>query len=1405
MKKNNPYEAFLQAVRGYLPKDRIYTDLLRRFAWGTDASFYRLVPQIVIRTENEDEVAWILTEAHARRLPVTFRAAGTSLSGQALSDSILVVAGKNWEKSTYNSDTTVTLQPGIVGAEVNRRLAPHGRKFGPDPASIGSSMVGGIVMNNASGMSCGTHANSDRCLISARMVLADGTVLDTASGASRSAFRQSHPELVAGIEKLRDEIRSDEALSERIRHKYSIKNVTGLNILPFITYSDPFDIIAHLLVGSEGTLAFLSEVRMTTLPVAPFKASAMIYFPSIRMAAEAVVAMRKEKITAAELLDIRSLIAVNDPHLDGYGLKGRVFRRNPDIPAANDPAAEENPMVRESRFRPFPAADRPEDIGLVDLSDLTAVLTQTEAETHEELLAQIARIQTVLAPFGVDVAFSEDPAVTAGYWAIRAGIFPAVGGLRKEGTTCLIEDVAFHIEDLPAATEDLSALLDRHGYDDSCIYGHALEGNFHFIINQSFATDADVRRYEAMIRDVAEMVVGKYDGSLKAEHGTGRNMAPFVRLEWGDKAFSVMQRVKALFDPDGILNPGVIFNDDPECFIKDFKALPVLRPDLPAGGIDDAVREAYHQINKCIECGFCEVNCVSCGFTLSSRTRIAVQREIARLRASLAAGTASGKTLGKVLGKVSGILSGIAAGKATNLDAGEGASLDADKATSFDSDKTANLDAGKAMSLDAGETTSPDADKVTGGHFDANVHSDSDMTAGTEMVTGEVSALAGDRIGDMADGGTFDGMDRATRKRWLQELERGYRYYGDETCAADGLCSTSCPMGINVAEMTHQLRRERISGLGNAAGELIANHFHGAKTAIRGVLHLASLGQALLGTQTMSTLGTALHKGLALPLWTPATPRAYNATRAISSPNTAQNGHELGGNELSCPKTAPNGHEHDGCDLSSPKTDQNGHDLAGSDLSSPKTAQNGHEHAGSAISCPNTAQNGHEHANSATSCRKTAQNGHEHAGNDISCPNTAQNGHEHAGSAISCPNTAQNGHEHAGSDLSCRKTAQNGHEHASSDLSSPNTAQNGHELAGSDISCRKTAQNGHETGRETTRPKVVYFPSCLNQMMGLPTALDKPLRASDLLSPEDPLQPASQPGARAASMPARQTAARAASMPAPQPNSRATSQPAILPRRPLAEETVDLLHKAGYEVIFPERMDSLCCGMIWESKGMPETADRKTAELEEALWRASAQGKYPVLCDQSPCLHRMRARIHRMKLYEPAEFIHDFLMDCLNFRPTDETVAVHVTCSTRLMGLGDKLIALARRCSTNVIVPEGVGCCGFAGDKGMTHPELNAYALRKLRAQVNPDAGAAGAATAGAGTASAAAGTSATAKTSTARTSTAAGTSATAKTSATAGYSNSRTCEIGLTTNSGIPYQSIVYLVNACTDSKDSL
>lgn len=1003
----NKHSQFLSAVRAFVPKTAVYTDGLRRFAWGTDAGFYRLVPKIVIRSSNEKEVSRILRAASKYDVPVTFRAAGTSLSGQSISDSVLVVAGKNWERYKVSEDgERITLEPGIIGSRVNAILKPYGRKFGPDPASIGSCMVGGIVMNNASGMSCGTHANSDRELESVRMVFADGSVLDTGDEASREAFRAGHPDFIKGIEDLRDEILADKELSDRIRYKYSIKNVTGLNIFPFVRFQDPFDIMAHLLVSSEGTLAFMSQVTMKTLPLPAKEASAMVYFGTIREAAEAVVALRKDidpaALDAAELLDKRSLASVDDPMLKDY----------PD-------------------------------------KDLTALLLRVTGAGQEDLDANVNRLTDVLRGFstlkGADgdaFIFSSDPAVAGKYWAIRSGIFPSVGGMRREGTTCLIEDIAFHIEDLPDATVDLSALLDRHGYDDSCIYGHALEGNFHFIINQSFDSEAEVRRYEAMIRDVAKMVVGKYDGSLKAEHGTGRNMAPFVKYEWGEKAFGVMQRVKELFDPHGLLNPGVIFNDDPECFLKNFKALPVLKPWADdSKAVEPELAEIYKKLNKCIECGFCEVNCLSCGFTLSSRTRIATQREITALR----------------------------------------------------------------------ELPDPTASEQTR----------------------------------------------------LRTLEKEYSYTGEQTCAGDGLCSTSCPMGINVADLTHQLRRVNMpeGSFGHGFWNFVAGHYAGVKSGLRGALRMATAGETVLGDLAMSGLCRWLHNAIRIPLWTPATPEAYNIPKSLRA-----------------------------------------------------------------------------------------------------LVSSAAFGHDGASTVYAATEPARLG----------------------------------------SLSKRPDSQTSEAATGMPTVCKVVYFPSCINQMMGLPKhhhAVDKPL----------------------------------------------------------VEEMVSLLGKAGYEVIFPENMSSLCCGTIWESKGMPEIADRKTAELEEALWQASEQGRYPVLCDQSPCLHRMKHKIKKMRLYEPAEFILGFLADRLDFHQTDTPVAIHLTCSMRLMHKTDKMLELARMCSTDVVVPEGVGCCGFAGDKGMTHPELNKYALRKLKDQVK---------------------------------------------GIPVGYSNSRTCEIGLATNSGIPYVSIAYLVNRCTTAK---
>lgn len=322
------YSGLLEQLRKIVPVNQIYTDELRTLGWGTDASFYHMVPRIVVRSSNDDEVAAVIKCCYERHIPFTFRAAGTSLSGQSVSDSVLIVAGKHWEKYRISEDhNTITMQPGLVGGRVNRILKAHHRILPPDPASINSAMIGGIVINNASGMSCGVHANSDHMMVSARIILADGTVLDTGSEQSRASFRKTHAEFLQQIERLRDEVRANAPLAERIRKKYSIKNVTGLNLRPLVAYDDPFDIIAHCMVGSEGTLAFLSEVTMKTLHQYPYHATAMVYFHKMVDGCRAIVELKKLKsdesdlkisaerqmVKCAEMLDYLSLASVDDP------------------------------------------------------------------------------------------------------------------------------------------------------------------------------------------------------------------------------------------------------------------------------------------------------------------------------------------------------------------------------------------------------------------------------------------------------------------------------------------------------------------------------------------------------------------------------------------------------------------------------------------------------------------------------------------------------------------------------------------------------------------------------------------------------------------------------------------------------------------------------------------------------------------------------------------------------------------------------------------------------------------------------------------------------------------------------------------------------------------------------------
>ncbi len=937
------YQRLYDQLKTLIPQDRLIHDDLRTLAYGTDASFYRYVPNLIVKVESEREVIATLQACRALGLAVTFRAAGTSLSGQACTDSVLMVLGdKGWHDHAIAEDhSEITLQAGLRGVQANRLLAPFGKKIGPDPASIDSAKIGGIVANNACGMASGVELNSQYTLKDIRIIFADGTVLDTRDEHSRQSFLSLKQDWVEGLTQLSERLKQNPALVEKIQRKYKIKNTTGYSVNALIEHDDPIRMIQHLIVGSEGTLAFISDVTFQTAEEPTTKATSLMLFPDITTMCEAVLILRQCPVQAAELIDRLAL---------------RTVENKPGVP------------------------DYIKTLG----PDVTALLVETAATDAAGLEANIAEIQAKLASIQMahDYHFTADPAEAAALWKVRKGIFPSACSERPVGTAVIIEDIAVPVESLGDCLLELQKLFSQYDYQNCVIWGHVFDGNVHFVLTPDFSNREEIEKYRTFMTEVVDLVVGRYDGSLKAEHGTGRNMAPFVEKEWGPEIYAVMREIKRLFDPDHILNPDVMISDDPDIFVKQFKPMP----------------GAHEIVDTCIECGFCERNCMSNDFTLSARQRIVIWREIAELRRS-----------------------------------------------------------------------APDAPR-------------------------------------------------------LKKLERMYDYYGNQTCAADGLCALSCPVEIDTGRLIKDLRARQTGGIGRFMAGQIGDHMERVTGTMRGTLGTVDRVHRLLGSTVMSSLARGARRLSfnRLPLWNPHMPSRAGAVR-------------------------PERAFYKGID------------------------------------------------------------------------------------------------------------------------------------------------------------RIVYFPACIARTMG-------PARKDD-------------------------------------------------PQLSLVHVTENLVRKAGYQIVYPEGLDKLCCGMAFNSKGFRRTADEKAAELEDALMAASEGGRLPILCDTSPCLYHMKSTLApSLKLYEPIEFTLTYLAERLHFEPQSAPVALHAVCSAKKMGLEDKLVGLARMCAEKVVLPD-VNCCGFAGDKGFNVPELNAFGLRKLKDQLPADIG--------------------------------------------EGYSTSRTCEIGLSVHGEIPYRSILYLVDKVTRAKE--
>lgn len=486
---------------------------LTRFA--TDWSIYHIPPLAVVTPQDADDISALVRFAREEQIPVTPRGGGTSTSGSALGRGIVLAFSKTGPMDRImdfdegGDSPSVTVEPALRHDKLQTYLLERGLFLPSDPTSGPISLLGGNVAAKASGPHALKHGSIDRYVKHLKFITAEGDLVNTADETTiPDTLRQ-------GVQVLRDEISSGDSVRDVLTARKDLKTASGYNMFTFIRDETVAETITQLLVGSVGTLGIVTEATLGSVPYVPGKATTLLYFRDLHEAGDAVQHIRDVGVAAIEIMNSNALELVRE--------------RNADLP--------------------------------IPAERCHALLVEYEGDQRNDQIAEVERIlkqngYALAAPHTTVEGEKEQEQV----WRARKSLLPVLRNY-KGGYKALsvVNDVGVDPRHLADFIKEVEALFKKFKLT-APIYGHAGSGNLHlrplFDVN-----DPDLTKLMNQVAEEVYSAVIGYGGTITAEHGMGRSRAPFLEREWGAEVTSVMRRIKALFDPDDVLNPDAMFTE----------------------------------------------------------------------------------------------------------------------------------------------------------------------------------------------------------------------------------------------------------------------------------------------------------------------------------------------------------------------------------------------------------------------------------------------------------------------------------------------------------------------------------------------------------------------------------------------------------------------------------------------------------------------------------------------------------------------------------------------------------------------------------------------------------------------------------------------------------------------------